>query len=378
MTQYPCFEVTEWIDASGGDQNHLCFQCGTCAGLCPWGSLTGYSNRKLMMLTQLGAEDLGELLWECSTCGLCVDRCPRGVASIDVVKAIRRAFSEGGMLPGPLRTFAGSMKANGNPWSGERDERHAWAEGLDLPAYTGQEYNWFPCCTLSYDPRNRQVAMAQLALLKAAGVDFGVFGADMVCCAESLGKIGDDELTDSLRQTNRNLFVENSVSKVLVSSPHCLDTFSKDYDLASLEPRHFVGLLFDKIEDGSLTPGKDLGGLKVTYHDPCYLGRHNDVYEKPRMALQALAGVDLVEMPRNRSLSFCCGGGGGKMWVEVEKGQRPSDIRVQEALATGADVLATACPYCISMFEDAVKTQGVEDKLRIVDVAELVAEACGF
>ncbi len=375
MTQYPCFEVTDWIDASGGEQNHKCFQCGTCAALCPWGSLTGYSNRKLMMLTQLGAEDLGELLWECSTCRLCVERCPRDVASIDVVKAIRRAFSEGGMLPPPLRTFVGSMKANGNPWSGERDERHAWA-GDELPAYDGQEYNWFTCCTLSYDPRNRKVAEAQLGLLKAAGVDFGVFGTDMVCCAESLGKIGDDELTDSMRHTNRHLFVENSVKKVLVSSPHCLDTFGKEYDLSDLEPRHIVGLLHDKIDDGTLKPAKDLGGIKVTYHDPCYLGRHNNVYEKPRMALQALPGAELVEMPRNRELSFCCGGGGGKMWVEVEKGQRPSDIRVAEALETGADVLATACPYCISMFEDAIKTQGVEDRLRVVDVSELIAESC--
>ncbi len=378
MPYFPCFEVTEWIDASGGEQNHRCYQCGTCSALCPWGSQTGYSNRKLLMMTQLGAEGIEEHLWGCSTCGLCVERCPREVASIDVVKAIRTAFSEGGMLPAPLRTFTGSMQANGNPWSGDKAERWAWAEGLDLPRYENQEYNWFPCCTLAYDPRNRMVATAQAKLLEAAGVDFGCFGDEMVCCAESLGKIGDTELTDSMRQTNRHLFVENSVSRVLVSSPHCLDTFGKEYDLATLESRHIVGLIQDKLEDGTLKPSVDLGGLKVTYHDPCYLGRHNQVYEKPRMALQALGGVEYLEMPRNRALSYCCGGGGGKMWIEVESGQRPSEERVREALDTGANVLATACPYCISMFEDAVKTLGVEDDIRIVDVSELIAEACAL
>ncbi len=375
MPQYPCFEVTEFIEATGGEQLHKCYQCGTCSALCPWGGLTGYSNRKLMMLSQLGGEGIENLIWECSTCGLCVERCPRGVASIEVVQAARRAFGEGGMLPPPLRTFVGSMKANGNPWSGERDERTAWAADLELPAYEGQEYSWFPCCTLSYDPRNREVAKAQLKLLHAMGLDFGAYGNEIVCCAESLSKIGEDELVDSMRQTNRSQFVDKGARNILVSSPHCLDTFKKDYSLATIEPTHLVELLAEKLADGTLKPSKDLGDLKVTYHDPCYLGRHNGVYDAPREALKAL-GVELVEMPRNRNLSFCCGGGGGKMWVEVEKGQRPSDHRVLEAKSTGATVMATACPYCISMFEDATKTLGVEDDIQVLDVSELVAQAC--
>lgn len=375
MTQYPCFEVTEFIDMSGGEHNHKCFQCGTCAALCPWGPLLGHSNRKLMMMAQLGAEGIEELLWGCSTCGLCVEKCPREVASVDVVKAIRRAFSEGGMFPPPLRTFVGSMQANGNPWSGERSERSAWADG-QLPIHEGQEYNWFTCCTLSYDPRNRKVAEAQLKLLEAAGVEYGSLGNDIVCCAESLGKIGDDELTETLRQTNRDLFARAGIGKLLVSSPHCLDTFKKEYGLEGVEVEHLVELMAKKIADGTLTPSKDLGGVKVTFHDPCYLGRHNDVYEAPREVLSAMKGVELLEMRRSRNLSFCCGGGGGKMWVEVEAGQRPSEVRVQEALETGAEVLATSCPYCISMFEDAVKTLGVEDQIRVVDVTEMLADAC--
>jgi len=377
MTSYPCFEVTEWIDASGGEDNHKCFQCGTCAGLCPWGPLTGYSNRNLLVMTQLGAEGIENHIWQCSTCGLCKERCPRGLQTTDVVLAIRRAFAEGGMLPGPLRTFSGSMQANGNPWSGEKDERVAWAEGMDLPVYEDQEYAWFPCCTLAYDPRNRTVAKAQLKLMLAAGLDFGAFGNEMVCCAESLGKIGNDELTETLRGQNKQLFADRGAGKLLVSSPHCLDTFKKDYDLPDIEAAHIVEVLAEQLSAGKLTPDTALEGMTITYHDPCYLGRHNEVYDAPRQVLEAV-GAPFVEMPRNRELSFCCGGGGGKMWVEVESGQRPSESRVEEAIAAGANVLVTSCPYCISMFEDAIKTLDVDSKIRVMDISELVAQACGL
>ncbi len=374
MTYYPCFEVTEFVDELGGAPLHKCVQCGTCTGLCPWSGLTGYSMRKLNVMGEIGAEGIEDIIWECSTCGLCVARCIRDVDNIEVVKAIRLAFGEGGALPAPLRGFVGSLREYGNPWSGERDQRTAWAKGA-MPAYDGQEYGWFPCCTNAYDPRNKAVARAQLALLQAMGIDYGAFGDEMVCCAESLGKVGEPELLEELRDNNRQRL--EGVGKLLVSSPHCLDTFEKEYELEGLEPTHLVELIAQKLADGTLKPQNDLG-VKVAYHDPCYLGRHNEVYEAPRDALSALPGVQLLELSRNREVSFCCGGGGGKMWVEVPKGQRPSEVRVQQALGAGADVLATACPYCISMFDDAAKTLGVDERIRIVDVAELVAEACGL
>jgi Fe-S oxidoreductase len=290
-----------------------------------------------------------------------------------LIRAIRRVFGEGGLLPPPLRSFVGSLQAQGNPWSGERDERLKWAEGLDLPAYEAQDFLWFVCCTIAYDPRNKQAGIAQQKLLKAAGVNFGVLGAEMVCCAESLGKVEGGALTEKLMLANKTLFKEKGVKRVLVSSPHCLDTFKKEYD-AGVEPMHLVEMWAAKITDGTLKPGKDLGGVKVAYHDPCYLGRHNEVYDAPRTVLRSIPGVEFVEMPRHRENSYCCGGGGGGMWMEREKGERPSDLRIEEALATGAKIIATACPYCILMLEDSRKNLGAED-VRIVDVAELLAES---
>ena len=374
MAQMPFNEVAEMIRGLGGECMTKCYQCGTCTASCPWTSLTHYNMRRLMHMSQMGMEGIENDLWQCSTCGLCQERCPRGLETIDVIRSIRRAFSEGGMLPGSLRSMVGSLQANGNPWAGERDERLNWAEGLEVPAYDGQEYPWFVCCTLAYDPRNKIVAKATRKVLAAAGVEFGVFGNEASCCAESLGKVEGGELTEKLMNANREMFKGAGVKKVLVSSPHCYDTFKKEYEM-DLAPLHTVELYAKLLEEGKLKLTGDLGGLKVTYHDPCYLGRHNEIYDAPRAVLNALPGVELVEMPRSREISFCCGGGGGKMWVEVEKGERLSDFRVLEAKEAGATVLATACPYCVNMLEDAVKSQNLDDELRIVDISELLAEA---
>ena len=374
MPQMPFNEVVLMIRDLGGETISKCFQCGTCTASCPWTPLTHFNMRKLIHMSQMGMEGIEDALWHCSTCGLCQIRCARGVETVEAIRAIRRAFSEGGMLPGSLRSMVGSLQANGNPWSGEREERLAWAEGLDVPAYEDQEYPWFVCCTNAYDPRNKTVARATQKVLAAAGVDYGVFGTEQQCCAESLAKVEGGALTDKLVSDNVKMFQDKGVKKVLVSSPHCYETFKKEYGI-ELEPVHTVELFASLIKDGKLSFSGDLGGAKITYHDPCYLGRHNEIYDAPREILNALPGVEFVEMPRNREDSFCCGGGGGKMWVEVEKGERLSDLRVVEADQTGATALATACPYCVNMLEDALKSENLDEKIRIVDISELIAEA---
>jgi Fe-S oxidoreductase len=266
------------------------------------------------------------------------------------------------------------MSARGNPWSGDQEKRNDWAKGK-YPLYTAdKEYLNWTCCTSAFDPRNVHVAKATAALLDAAGLSWGLPSTAVNCCGESLSKVGDSELFERLKTNNLQFFDNNEVKKMIVASPHCLDTFTKQYG-RDYKVIHLSELLADLIKAGKLTPKKDLGGIKVTYHDPCYLGRHNQVYDAPREVLQAIPGIDFIEMGRNREQSMCCGGGGGGLWMEKMKGERLSDLRIEEALATGATVLATACPYCITMFEDSVRTLNAEDKIKIKDVAELLLES---
>jgi len=370
----PFLEMSQAIIEAGGEALKKCYQCGTCTGTCPWTPITHFNIRMLVRLSQLGLEGMDENMWSCSTCKFCVDRCPRGVEVIDLVRAIRNVYSNGGRLPQSLRAFVGSMSARGNPWSGDEAKRNDWAKGK-YPLFTAEtEYLNWTCCTVCYDPRNTRVAKATAMILNAAGLSWGLPPTSVQCCSESLNKVGDLELFERLKTTNLQFFDTNNVQKIIVCSPHCFDTFTKQYGRDYMVI-HLSELMSDLIKAGKLNPVKDLGGVKVTYHDPCYLGRHNHIYDAPRDVLQAIPGLELVEMERNREQSMCCGGGGGGLWLEKLKGERLSDLRIEQALATGATVLATACPYCIAMFEDSILTLNVADKIQVKDVAELLLES---
>jgi Fe-S oxidoreductase len=370
----PFLEMSQAIIDAGGEALKKCYQCGTCTGTCPWTPITHFNIRMLVRLGQLGLEGIEDNMWGCSTCKFCVDRCPRGVEIIDLVRAIRSVYSMGGMLPQSLRAFVGSMSARGNPWSGDEAKRNDWAKEK-YPLFTAdKEYLNWTCCTVCYDPRNTRVAKAQAAILNAAGLSWGLPSTSVKCCGESLNKVGDLELFERLKANNLQFFETNDVKKIIVGSPHCLDIFSKEYG-HDYKIIHFSELLADLIRTEKLRPKKDLGGVKVTYHDPCYLGRHNHIYDAPREVLQAIPGIEFVEMGRNREQSMCCGGGGGGLWMEKMKGERLSDLRVEEALSTGATILATACPYCITMFEDSVRTINADDKIKIKDISELLLES---
>ncbi|MDO9515217.1 MAG: (Fe-S)-binding protein [Syntrophales bacterium] len=370
----PYLEITQAIEDAGGEALKKCYQCGTCTGTCPWSSLTDFNIRKLIRQGQFGFDGIEEFMWDCSTCNYCVSRCPRGVEIIDIVRAVRRIYSEGGLLPESLRVFVGSLSARGNPWSGDADKRNDWCEGR-YPEYSaGMEYLYFTCCTLCYDPRNVRVARATAGLLDRAGISWGLPGADANCCGESIGKVGNVALFERLKDKNRELFEAAGVNRIIVNSPHCYHTFREEYG-GGYDVIHITELLDDLIRGGKLVPAKDLGGTKVTYHDPCYLGRHSGIYDSPRDVLKSIPGIDFIEMERVWEQAMCCGGGGGGLWTEREKGERLSDLRVEEALETGATILATACPYCISMLEDSVKTLGASEKIMVKDVTELVFES---
>ncbi len=370
----PYLEMSQAIMEAGGEALKKCYQCGTCTGTCPWTPITHFNIRKLVRYGQLGLDGIEEFMWGCSTCKFCVDRCPRGVEIIDVVTAIRNVYSGGGMLPQSLRSFVGSMSARGNPWSGDQAKRNDWAKEK-YPLYSSdKEYLFWTCCTVCYDPRNVRLAKATAEILNQSGLSWGLPSVDVNCCGESLKKVGDLELFERLKNNNLEYFRSQSVAKIITLSPHCLSSFKKDY-AEDYDVVHFSELMAKLLKGGKLIPKKDFGGVKVTYHDPCYLGRHSSVYDAPRDVLKAIPGLNFVEMERSREQSMCCGGGGGGLWMEKMKGERLSDLRIEEALATGASILATACPYCITMFEDSVRTLNVDEQIKVKDVTELLLES---
>lgn len=373
----PMLELTDVILEVGGRDLQLCMQCATCTGVCPWPGLSGFSPRQVIRLVSLGLEGYEqEDLWRCVTCNTCVQRCPRGIDVIDVMRAARAVMLEAGTSPETYRAPLGSLRSDGNPWSGRREERAAWTAGLELPRFgPDKQYLYFTCCTQAYDPRNRKVARALTTVLARAGVSYGLLPEAESCCGDQARKVGAEDVYAALKAANTALLREHEVRRVIVASPHCLRVIDQDYrDEAPVEVVHYTQLLARLLVDGKLALRNALE-LPVTYHDPCYLGRHAGEYEAPRALLRAIPGLELREMPRNRATSLCCGGGGGGMWMDLPIEQRFAVERVKEAQATGAKVIATACPYCTSMLEDAIKILDLEDQLQVQDVAELVARA---
>ncbi len=379
-TVAPYKEIIEVIKASGGDAFKRCFQCGLCDTVCPWNRVRRFSMRKLVREATFGLTDIEtEDIWRCTTCGRCPQQCPRDVKQIESGVALRRVATEYGVFPKgvqAIRTVRGGLVAQGNPFGEDREKRAAWTEGLAVKPFTeGMEILYFPCCYLSYDPRLKKVARATAAILNKAGVDFGILGAKQNCCGESIRKTGDEELFKQLARENIKTFIDHGVKKILVSSPHCYHTFKNEYSQfkVNFEVVHISQYLFELVSEGRLQFKEDFA-KKVTYHDPCYLGRHNGVYDEPRGVLRKITGVELNEMPESRSDSLCCGGGGGRVWMETQKAERFSDLRIDQALGVGAEVLATSCPYCITMLEDSRTTMDAAEKIEVKDITEIVQE----
>mgnify|MGYP001466655030 CR=1 FL=1 len=379
-TVAPYKEIIEVIKASGGDAFKRCFQCGLCDTVCPWNRVRSFSMRKLVREATFGLTEIeSEDIWRCTTCGRCPQQCPRDVQQIESGVALRRVATEYGVFPKgvkAIRTINANLVGQGNPFGEDREKRGAWAEGLSVRPYEeGMDVLYFPGCYLCYDPRLKKVARATATILEKAGVDFGILGAKENCCGESIRKAGDEGLFKQLAKENIKTFIENGVKKILVSSPHCYHTFKNEYSQfkVNFEVVHISQYLFELVNEGRLDLGKEYG-KKVTYHDPCYLGRHNGVYEEPRGVLKKIPGLELSEMEDSRSDSLCCGGGGGRVWMETQKGERFSDIRIEQALGVGAEVLVTSCPYCITMLEDSRLTMDVAEKIEVKDITEIVSE----
>ena len=373
----PFKDAIDAIKETGGEAFKLCYQCGLCDTVCPWNRVRDFSMRNIVRQAAFGLPEIeGEDIWRCTTCGECSQRCPRGVGTIDVSVSFRRIASEAGIFPAPIHTVSVSLGAEGNPLGEEREKRADWAEGLSVKMFTeGMEVLYFPGCYPSYDPRLKKVAAATANLLNRAGVDFGILGSKENCCGESIRKTGDEELFKRLAKENIKTFIDNGVHKILVSSPHCYHTFKNEYPEfnANFEVVHISQYLFELINEGKLELTKKYG-KKVTYHDPCYLGRHNGIYDEPREVLKKVPGLELIEMADSREDSLCCGGGGGRIWMDTPKGERFSDLRLEQAIKVEAEVLVTACPYCITNFEDSRLTLGDSEVIEIKDITEIIQE----
>ena len=374
-------EIVDAIKANGGDAFKLCYQCGLCDAVCPWNRVSTFSMRKIIREATFGFTDIeSDAIWRCTTCGICPQQCPRDVKQIESGVSLRRIATEYGVFPTsvrPLRGVAASLTAEGNPLNEKRDKRADWAEGLSVKTFTeGMEVLYFPCCYLSYDPRLKKVARATVRILNQAGVDFGILGSKENCCGESIRKTGDEELFKRLARENIKTFIDHGVKKILVSSPHCYHAFKNEYPefKVNFEVVHISQYVSALIDEGRLELKKEFV-QKVTYHDPCYLGRHNGVYDAPREVLSKISGLELNEMPESRAGSLCCGGGGGRIWMETQKGERFSDLRIKQAVAVGAEALVTSCPYCITHFEESRLTLENRESLQVKDITEIIAEA---
>ncbi len=375
---------------------HRCFRCGFCkltydyspVGYnCPMyhrfrmetyspGGLNWLIRAALINHDIEWSEHLSEILYSCSACGNCVESCrfEFGEHLLNNFIAVREEILETQLpVPKMIRKFLENVYLYGNSYREARSARGDWAEGTDIKEFDkNDEYLYYVGCVGSYDACSRKAARALGEVLQKAGVSFGIMGEKEECDGNEVRLLGEQGLFEHQREKNVELFREAGVKKIVTLSPHSYNAFKNHY-ADEFEVFHYTQLLRDLIASGKLNVS---GGYEatVTYHDPCFLGRHNGEYDAPREILEAIPGINFVEMERNRSNAFCCGGGSANFYTGISaKGKdQASNARVREAYETGATVLAVACPICMLMLEDAVKTEQLEDQIQIKDISEII------
>jgi len=319
-------------------------------------------------------------LWACTTCGACQQACPVLVEVIDKVVDLRRylVLIESKFSP-EVKLFFKNMETNYNPWTIGFATRADWAKDLDLKTVAEKgdvDYLLFVGCAGSFDERNRKVTRSLVRLLQKAGVNFGILGTEEICCGETARRMGNEYLAQILMQQNIELFNKYGIKKIITSCPHCFNTFKNEYHQfeGKYQVFHHTEFLWSLFKEGKLR-FKTGVEMTATYHDSCYLGRHNNIYDAPRKLLGSIQNTSLVEMEKTKEKSFCCGAGGGRMWMEETIGTRINHMRIDQVASTGASVVATACPYCLTMLGDGIKEKGMESKMAVYDLAELLEKA---
>jgi Fe-S oxidoreductase len=317
-----------------------------------------------------------DVLWSCTTCGACVEQCPVDIEHVDHIVDMRRyqVLIESS-FPAEAGVMLRNLENKGNPWGAPQNTREDWTKGLDFEVpRVGEkdfEYLFWVGCAGAFEDRAKKTTRAVATLLHEAGVDYAILGEGETCTGDPARRIGNEFVFQMLAQQNVETLTEAGVKKIVATCPHCFNTLGNEYEQLGLkvEVVHHTQLLAHLVKTGKLTPVQPIEG-DVTYHDPCYLGRHNRVFEAPREVLGEAA--TLVEMPRNSERSFCCGAGGARMWMEEKIGKRINVERTEEALATGAKTIAVGCPFCYTMIGDGVTGKGEQDNVEVVDVATVL------
>jgi len=354
-----------------------CIQCGKCTGGCPISVISSHFNIRRLLYETLNSkgEDIArqkEMLWDCTTCTTCVKRCPKKVELTDLIIGMRSVLVEDGQVPPKIRDVLKSISIRGNPWNIGQEKRSEWAEGLGIKSIADAEILYYVCCTAAFDPRLQKIARALAKAFRQAGLNFGTLGNDEVCCGNEIRRMGDIWSFDALKEMNLEMFRQFPIKQIITTSPHCYNTFKNEYKELTIDVKHYTQVISELIKKKKLTFSKKFEKT-VTYHDPCFLGKQNQIFDEPRSILTSIPSLNFIEMDRARERALCCEGGGGRMWIEAfEAKERTASIRVREAVDIGAEVLATACPFCLLTLEDAVKSGGFEDKIQVLDIMEIV------
>ena len=387
LEEFGAGKVTDlsWKDLFDAD---ACTSCMRCQERCP-AYTTGKPLSPMKVVQQIGtiaesdaqsdlcAEVTSDVLWACTTCRACQEICPANIEHVNKILEMRRKLTlMDGEFPGDeVRTAISNIEVNGNPFGLAYASRGDWAEGLPVvQAGSGEEFDvlYFVGCYASFDQRNREIARAFVKICTAAGIRVGILGKEEKCCGEPARKLGNEYLYQMMAQENIELIKGYNVSRIVTTCPHCFNTLGRDYrDLGlDLPVEHYTPFVAGLLKEGKIRLAPEY--FPFTYHDSCYIGRYHDIYTEPRTLLAAAGGV-ITEMEKSAAESFCCGAGGGRIVAEEKIGSRINVERVQMASATGTPLLVSNCPFCLTMFEDGIKTGGVEETLQVKDLAEIVA-----
>lgn len=384
---------------------YSCTECGRCTSVCPANTVgkslsprdiivnirkrtldkapllvEGKTEGELFEKTLVHNYITDSVLWQCTTCMACVQECPVMIEHVDSIVDMRRNLvlteSE---FPVGLNPVFKSLETNFSPWAFNPADRANWAEGMNIKTLAedknGEILFWVGCAG-SFDDRYKKVSKAFAAIMQKAGVNFRILGTEEKCNGDTARRLGNEYLAQMMMQENVETLNNYGVKKIVTACPHCFNSLKNEFPQfgGNFEVKHHTQFIEELLVEGKIHLKKESEKYKVTYHDSCYLGRYNDVYDSPRNSLNKVAGLDLVEMERNKSKGFCCGAGGGRMFLEDEEGGRINEERAKEALSTNADTIASACPFCMTMMTDGVKHYEKTEEVAVKDIAEIVLE----